>query len=95
MNSSTTMSVSGHVRSEIATLEGEDLLALGITDTAPFEQALALDPGNARPRADLDRIHAQLDASKARGWRLLAAGLVLALAIGAVIVVGGRRVARK
>ena len=86
---------SSHVRSEIATLEGEDLLARGITDTAPFEQALALDPGNARPRADLDRIHAQLDASKARGWRLLAAGLVLALAIGAVIVVGGRRVARK
>ena len=59
---------SSHVRSEIATLEGEDLLARGITDTAQFEQALALDPGNARPRADLDRIQVQLDASRARGW---------------------------
>jgi tetratricopeptide (TPR) repeat protein len=82
---------SSHVRSEIATLEGEDLLVRGITDTEPFEQALALDPGNARPRADLDRIHAQLDASRAKWWRLLVAGLVLALAIGGVIVVGGRR----
>jgi tetratricopeptide (TPR) repeat protein len=82
---------SSHVRSEIATLEGEDLVARGITDTEPFEQALALDPGNPRPRADLDRIHAQLDASRAKGWRLLAAAVVLVLAIVGVIVVGGRR----
>lgn len=82
---------SSHVRAEIAALEGEDLVSRGIADTEPFEQALALDPGNARARADLDKLHAQLDASRARGWRMLAAAIVLAAAIAGVIVLGGRR----
>jgi hypothetical protein len=82
---------SSHVRSEIAALEGEDLLARGIADTEPFEQALALDPGNARARADLDKLHAQLDASRQKGWRMLVAAIVLIAAIAGVVVLGGRR----
>ncbi len=48
-----TSAPSSHVRSDIATLEGEDLVARGIADTEPFESALSLDPSNARARADL------------------------------------------
>jgi tetratricopeptide (TPR) repeat protein len=82
---------SSHVRAEILALEGEDLVSRGIVDTEPFEQALALDPGNARAKAALDRIHAQDAAGHARTWRLLAAALVLVLAIAGILVVGGRR----
>ncbi len=82
---------SSHVRSEILALEGEDLVARGIPDTEPFEQALALDPQNARARADLDRLHAETDASRARGWRLLAAAVVLVAALAGIVLVGGRR----
>jgi hypothetical protein len=82
---------SSHVRSEILTLEGEDLLARGIPDTEPFEQALVLDPQNTRARSELDRLHAETDSSRTRGWRLAAAGAVLLLALGGVAFVGGRR----
>jgi tetratricopeptide (TPR) repeat protein len=82
---------SSHVRSEIAYLEGEDLLAHGIADTEPFEQSLALDPQNAHARAELDRLHTATESSRTRGWRLAAAGLVLLLSLGAIAVVGGRR----
>ena len=51
---------SSHVRSDIATLEGEDLTARGIEDPQPFDTALSLDPKNPRARADLDRIQAKL-----------------------------------
>jgi hypothetical protein len=82
---------SSHVRSEIEYLEGEDLLAHGIADTEPFEQALALDPQNAHARAELDRLHVETESSRARGWRLAAAGAVLVLALGGIAVLGGRR----
>jgi tetratricopeptide (TPR) repeat protein len=82
---------SSHVRSEIAYLEGEDLLAHGIADTEPFEQALALDPQNAHARAELDRLHVETESSRTRGWRLAAAGAVLVLALGGIAVLGGRR----
>src|SRR5262249_26449542 len=82
---------SSHVRSEILALEGEDLVSRGIVDTEPFEQALALDPANARAKANLDRIHALGTAGQAPTWRILAAAAVLVLAIGGVFVVGGRR----
>ncbi|HEY8042038.1 MAG TPA: hypothetical protein VIF15_19680 [Polyangiaceae bacterium] len=82
---------SSHARSEIAYLEGEDLLARGVADTEPFEQALALDPQNTRARAELDRLQAESESSKARGWRLAAAGVVLLLALAGIVVVGGRR----
>jgi hypothetical protein len=82
---------SSHVRAEILALEGEDLVSRGIADTEPFEQALALDPGNERAKAALDRIHAQDAAGHAKTWRLLAAAVVLLLAIAGILVVGGRR----
>ncbi|HEX8789380.1 MAG TPA: hypothetical protein VF765_00410 [Polyangiaceae bacterium] len=82
---------SSHVRAEILALEGEDLVSRGIVDTEPFEQALALDPGNARAKSNLDRIHAQDLAGHARTWRLLAAAIVLLLAVAGIFVVGGRR----
>jgi hypothetical protein len=82
---------SSHVRAEILVLEGEDLVSRGVVDTEPFEQALALDPGNVRAKAALDRIHAQDAAGHARTWRLLAAAAVLVLAMVGIFVVGGRR----
>lgn len=82
---------SSHVRSLLETLDGEDLLARGLDDTQPFETALALDPSNGRAKSDLDRIHAQLEMSRARGWRMLAAGVVLVLSIVGIVMVGGRK----
>jgi tetratricopeptide (TPR) repeat protein len=82
---------SSHVRAEILALEGEDLVSRGVVDTEPFEQALALDPGNERAKTNLDRIHAQDAAGHARTWRLVAAALVLLLAIAGIFVVGARR----
>jgi tetratricopeptide (TPR) repeat protein len=82
---------SSHVRAEVLALEGEDLVSRGVVDTEPFEQALALDPGNARAKANLDRIHAQDAAGQSRTWRLLAAVAVLVLAIVGIFVVGARR----
>jgi len=82
---------SSHVRSELAYLEGEDLLARGIADTEPFEQALAFDPQNARARAELDRLHSETKTSEARGWRLGAAAVVFLVALAGIAVVGGRR----
>jgi tetratricopeptide (TPR) repeat protein len=82
---------SSHVRSELLVFEGEDLVARGIADTEPFEQALALDPQNTRARAALDRLHTDAEASKARGWRLFAAAGVLVAALGGIAVIGGRR----
>jgi tetratricopeptide (TPR) repeat protein len=80
-----------HVRSEILVLEGEDLLAHGVADTEPFEQALAMDPQNARARSTLDRLHAETDASRARGWRLAAAAVVLVAALAGIALLGRRR----
>jgi tetratricopeptide (TPR) repeat protein len=82
---------SSHVRSAIATLEGEDLVAHGVSDTEPFTTALMLDPANARARADLDRIQAQVDASRSRGWRMLAAAIVLLAALAGIAIVGSHR----
>jgi hypothetical protein len=82
---------SSHVRSEIAYLEGEELLGHGIADTEPFEQALLLDPQNAHARAELDRLHAETESSRTRGWRLAAAAAVLVLSLGGIAFVGGRR----
>jgi tetratricopeptide (TPR) repeat protein len=82
---------SSHVRSDVATLEGEDLVARGIADSEPFETALSLDPANSRALADLERIRAQLQSSNTQTWRLVAAGIVLALALAGIAVIGGRR----
>jgi tetratricopeptide (TPR) repeat protein len=82
---------SSHLRSEIETMEGDDLLAHGVADTEPFEQALALDPQNAHARVQLDRLHADTESSRGRGWRMVAAAAVLLLALGGIAAVGARR----
>jgi hypothetical protein len=79
-----------HVQSELLRLQGEDLVARGIADTQPFEQALTLDPTNARARADLDRLRAQAQAGRSRAYRLAAAGGLLVLAFIGITVFGGR-----
>ena len=55
------------VRAELAVMDGEDLLARGITDREPFERALSLDPANTKARAALDRMD---DAARDRESRL-------------------------
>jgi tetratricopeptide (TPR) repeat protein len=87
--------VSSHVRSEIHYLEGEDLLARGIADTEPFEQAIALDPKNSRAQAELDRLRAQSASNRARVWQLLGAGALIVLALAGIAVVGGKRGLRR
>jgi hypothetical protein len=79
-----------HVESELLRLQGEDLVARGVADTQPFEQALTLDPANARARADLDRLRAQAQAGRSRAYRLAAAGGLLVLAFIGITVFGGK-----
>ncbi len=79
-----------HVASELRRLEGEALVAQGIEDEAPFEAAIALDPGNRAARADRERMRASPGPGRGRYGRLIAAALVMALAIAGVIL-GGRR----
>jgi hypothetical protein len=80
-----------HVQSELLYLEGEDLLAQGIQDAEPFEQAVALDASNGRARAELDRMRAQVVSGRARTYRVVFAGALLALALVAIAVFGGKR----
>ena len=82
---------SSQIRSEIHYLEGEDLLSHGIADTEPFEQALALNPENVRARAELGRIREEGESSRARGWRLVAAGATIVLSLVGILLLGGRR----
>jgi tetratricopeptide (TPR) repeat protein len=81
-------------RSEIAYLEGEDLLARGVTDPEPFERALVLDPGNARARAELSSLRASAEAGRTRTGRVIAAFAVLMAAIAGIAFLGGKRKAR-
>lgn len=80
-----------HVKSELLYLEGEDLLARGIPDTEPFEQAISLDATNGRARAELDCMRVRTESGRARVYRLLAAGVLLVVAFVGVAVFGGRR----
>jgi Tfp pilus assembly protein PilF len=82
---------SNHVRSEIKYLEGKDLLAHGIDDSAAFDQALSLDPNNGRARAELDRLRAETESRESRLVRLAAAVAVLAIALPSVIVLASQR----
>jgi tetratricopeptide (TPR) repeat protein len=79
-----------HLRSELLRLEGEALVAQGIDDLGPFEQAVALEPGNRQAQADLRRLRAAPDASHPGQWRLIGAAVVLALAIAGLLFLGGR-----
>ncbi len=81
----------GQIASSIAYLEGEDLLARGIADSDIFRRALALDAGNAKGRAELDRLEANAEARHDRLRRWSAAGAIVAAAIAGIVMLGGRR----
>lgn len=77
-----------HLRSELRRLEGEALVAQGVEDTSPFEEALALEAGNRAARADLDRMRAAPASSRGHDWRLYAAAAILAVAVAGVGLLG-------
>jgi tetratricopeptide (TPR) repeat protein len=79
----------GQVQSEIAYLEGMDLLGRGIADADTFRRALALDGGNAKARAELDRLEAASEVRQEKTRRWAAGGAVLALAIACIVLFGG------
>ena len=81
----------GQIESEIAYLEGEQLLARGIADADTFRRALALDAANAKARAELDRLEANVEGRQERVRRWSAAGAILAVAIAGIVLFGGRR----
>lgn len=62
-----------HIQSEIRFLDGADLMSQGIVDTAPFEQALVLDPANSHARAQLNRLRADATSRRNREGRIAAA----------------------
>ncbi len=80
-----------HVQSELRYLQGEDLLARGIADAEPFEQAADARFANARARTELDRLHARSESGRASAYRLAGAGALLILALVGVAVFGGKR----
>ena len=79
----------GQVQSEIAYLEGMDLLGRGIADADTFRRALALDGGNAKARTELDRLEAASEVRQEKTRRWAAGGAVLALAIACIVLFGG------
>lgn len=79
------------IDSEIAYLEGEELLARGIADADSFRRALSLDAGNAKARAELDRLEENAVARQERVHRWSAGGVILAVAIAGIVLFGGRR----
>jgi tetratricopeptide (TPR) repeat protein len=81
---------SGQVESAILYLEGKDLRARGIVDADLFQRALKLDPGNAKARAELDRLEADSEQRQERTRHWEAAGAVLAMALAGIILFGGR-----
>jgi tetratricopeptide (TPR) repeat protein len=80
---------SGQIDSAILYLEGKDLLSRGIADADLFQRALKLDPGNAKARAELDRLEADSEQRQERTRHWAAGGAVLALAGAGIILFGG------
>jgi hypothetical protein len=85
----------GQIDGELAFLEGRELESRGAPDAALYRQALALDPGNARARAALDRLEAAAvaRAAKTDRWRAIAAGVV-ALILACVLFLAKARPAK-
>jgi tetratricopeptide (TPR) repeat protein len=79
------------IQSEIAYLDGMELLARGIADADAFRRALALDGGNKKAQVELERLEsaAQIREERTRKWA--AGGAVLALALAGVVLFGGAR----
>jgi tetratricopeptide (TPR) repeat protein len=79
------------IEAEIAYLEGRALVRSGISDVEPFRRALALDPGHAKARQELDRLENTAEERRSRTQRYVAAGALLAVTVGAIVLFGGRR----
>src|SRR5262249_4900740 len=77
------------IQSEIAYLDGMDLLSRGIADADAFRRALALDGGNTKARVELDRLEAAREVREERTRRWAGGGAVLALAVAAIVMFGG------
>ena len=71
------------IESGIAYLEGKELLSRGIADEEAFKRAIALDPTNARARAELGKLEAVVETKAEKSRRVLSGGaVILAAAIG-------------
>jgi tetratricopeptide (TPR) repeat protein len=80
----------GQIRSEIAYIEGEDLLARGIVDADLFKRAALLDPGNEKARQELARIDAAAQAREERIHRWAIEGAAAAIVILGIALFGSR-----
>lgn len=83
------------VKSEIAYLEGMDLLSRGIADADTFRRAIAIDGSNMKARAELDRLEAAGEIRQEKTRRWAAGGAVLALAIVCIVLFGGGSARKK
>jgi len=81
----------GQIQAEIAYLEGMALVARGVAEAEPFRRALELDAGHAKARVELDRLENAKEERKTRTQRFALGGAVLAIAIAAILLFGGRR----
>lgn len=79
------------INADLAYLEGVQLLARGIKDPETFKRALALDPGHAKARVELDRLET-VHAEREDRTRLfgMAGAFFLALILGLVLLTGRR-----
>ena len=76
------------VRAEIAVLEAESLAAKGIVDVTLLEQALQLDPSNARAKLLLDQATRDAEVRQASWRRYAGAGAIGAIALAAMVFIG-------
>jgi hypothetical protein len=74
--------------SYIATLEGEELVTHGLSDTTPFKRALEKDPQNERAKSALQRLETQTAVRPPSRFRYLAAGAIGLTATLASLFIG-------
>ena len=79
------------IEGELAYLEGKELLARGITDSAPFERALAADHTHVKARQELAAIENAGDERRSRLRMFAAAGATVVVLLLGLILFGGRR----
>ena len=72
----------------VLTLEGEQLFAHGLAETAAFKRAIEVDPTNDRAKGDLARIESNPRARAGGEYRYLGAAAIGLLAAIAAFVVG-------
>ncbi len=78
------------VDAEIAFLEGQAYRARGLEDPEPFRRALTLDPSHERARKELDKMESYSEQRSSFGYRVLLGAGFLVVAIGVIMLFGGR-----